>query len=187
MVSYTSRILLYPGSTVLFLLSIILLLGRVLLEGTVNTKVLSSRKQRQKEDRIGESQPFQERTVSAIRPGCESKRPSSVSFVGIFFCLFSLPLSLSFFFSLSPSLSLFNSFLSAYPSQFLSLSLSFFLFFSLSFSISFQFLSMCLSFSISLCLSFFLFFSLSFSISFQFLSMCLSFSISLSLFFYVGI
>jgi hypothetical protein len=48
---------------------------RGLIEGTVTAKVLSSRKRREKEDRIGESQPFRERTLSVqdkILPGEES-------------------------------------------------------------------------------------------------------------------
>jgi hypothetical protein len=43
-----------------------------LIEGTVTVKVLSSRNRSEKEDRIGESQPFRERTLSVqdkIRPG----------------------------------------------------------------------------------------------------------------------
>jgi hypothetical protein len=35
-----------------------------LIEGTVTAKVLSSQNRREKEDRIGESQPFQERIRS---------------------------------------------------------------------------------------------------------------------------
>jgi hypothetical protein len=49
-------------------------LKKCLIEGTVTAKVLSSRKQRGKEDRIGESQPFRERTLSVeekIRQGQE--------------------------------------------------------------------------------------------------------------------
>jgi hypothetical protein len=37
---------------------------RGLIEGTVTSKVSSSRNRREKEDRIGESQPFRERTLS---------------------------------------------------------------------------------------------------------------------------
>jgi hypothetical protein len=39
-------------------------LFRGLIEGTVTAKVSSSRNRRNKVDRIGESQPFQERTLS---------------------------------------------------------------------------------------------------------------------------
>jgi hypothetical protein len=49
--------------------------------GNLSAKALSSRKRREKEDRIGESQPFQERTLSVqdkIRPERKSNpRPSA--------------------------------------------------------------------------------------------------------------
>jgi hypothetical protein len=38
---------------------------RVLIEGTITVKVFSSRKRREKEDRIGESQNFRKPTLSA--------------------------------------------------------------------------------------------------------------------------
>jgi hypothetical protein len=54
---------------------------RGLIKGTVTAKVLSFRNRREKEDRIGESQPFRERTLyhqDKILPGQESNlRPSA--------------------------------------------------------------------------------------------------------------
>jgi hypothetical protein len=54
---------------------------RGLTEGTVTAKVLSSRKRREKEDRIAESQLFRKRALSfkdKIRPGWEpNSRPSA--------------------------------------------------------------------------------------------------------------
>jgi hypothetical protein len=59
---------------------------RDLMEGTVTTKVLSSRKRREKEDQIGESQPFRERTLCVqdkVRPKRESNpRPSDKESLG---------------------------------------------------------------------------------------------------------
>jgi hypothetical protein len=52
-----------------------------LIEGTVITKVLSSPNRREKKERIGESQPFRERTLSVkdeVHPGWESNpKPSA--------------------------------------------------------------------------------------------------------------
>jgi hypothetical protein len=57
------------------------IIGRGLIEGTVTAKVLSPRKGKEKKDRIGESQPFREQTLSVddeIFPGWESNpRPSA--------------------------------------------------------------------------------------------------------------
>jgi hypothetical protein len=54
---------------------------RGLIEGTVTIEALSSRKRREKEDRIGEREPFRERTLSVqdkVRPRQESNpQPST--------------------------------------------------------------------------------------------------------------
>jgi hypothetical protein len=62
------------------LLCVSIFFWRGLIEGIVTAKVVSSRNWRKKKDKIGESQPFRERTLSIqdkIRPGHESNSGSS--------------------------------------------------------------------------------------------------------------
>jgi hypothetical protein len=57
--------------------------SRGLIEGTVTAKDLTSRKRREKEDRIGDSQPFRERTLSVPRsklaPGGNQTRDQEIT------------------------------------------------------------------------------------------------------------